>query len=107
MAVHVPVDRQAVRGHRFFPQVEAEVLAPLLEHATLAPDILDHGTEAPITTRSDAFDERRLRVVPLEVDAAVSLRGVAQQPDLALELDDRVLPEPLERGERLRHESPD
>ena len=83
------------------------MLGPLLEHTTPAPHRLDHRTEAAVTTRRQPFDQRRLRVVPLQLDAAVTVQRVAQQADLAAELRDGVLAEPLERRERLRHETAD
>src|SRR4051794_36589781 len=98
MAVGVPVDRQAVLFHRVLPQADVEVLRPLLEHTAAPPHRLDHRAEPAVAARRDALDEGRLRVVPLELHPAVALERVAQQPDLAGELGDGVLPEPLERG---------
>src|SRR6476661_1626769 len=44
VAIHVPVDREAVRGHRLVPPGDVEALGPLLECAAGPPDVLDDGT---------------------------------------------------------------
>src|SRR5688572_25176909 len=51
MAVHVPVDVEAVPCHGVGPPVQGEVLGPLLEGATVTPHVLDHGSEAAIAAR--------------------------------------------------------
>ena len=81
------------------------MLGPLLERAAVAPHVLDHRAEAAIAAADEALDHGGLGVVPLELDAVVAPELVAQQVDLALELLAGVLPEPLERGERLGHEA--
>ena len=67
--VHVPVDREALGRHRRLPALEAEVLAPFLERAALAPDPLDDPADdvegptgsdrgdRPIEGLAGAFDE--------------------------------------------------
>src|SRR5262249_22815002 len=101
-----PIGVEPFGRHGVEPPVEVEVLAPLLERATGAPDALDRATDATVTARRDAFGERRARVVPLHLRAR-SLARVAQEADLAAELVDTVPPEPLERRLRLRHEPTD
>ena len=48
VAVDVPLDVEPVAGHGLVPGVLAEVLAPLLERAAGAPDVLDDRAEAAI-----------------------------------------------------------
>jgi hypothetical protein len=105
--MHVPIDVQPLGGHRLLPVGEVEALAPFLEGPSGTPDALDDASDAAIAAARDAFDQRRARVVPLELDAADARRRVAQQVDLATQLVDSVLPEPLERRVRLRHEPAD
>ena len=89
------------------PEVEVEVLGPLLEAAAPPPDLLDHRAEPPVATGGDALGRGRLRVVPLELDAPVAAQLVSEEVHLAGELLPRVLTEPLERRERLGHEPAD
>src|SRR5690606_581169 len=105
--VDVPVDVEAVVGHGLEPQVEAEVLAPLLDRAAAAPRLLDHGAEASVAARRQTLDEAGLGVVPGELDTLGLAGAVAQQRDLALQLLGRVLAEPLERREWLGDEAAD
>src|SRR5262245_7336371 len=97
----IPVRVQALGVHRVEPAVEREMLAPFLERASVAPYPLDHAPDPAVAARRDAFGEGRGRVVPLELRAR-ALERVTQQLDLARELVDTVLPEPLERRVRLR-----
>ena len=103
---HVPVGVEALGVHRVDPAVEREVLAPLLERAARAPHALDDPADPAVAAARDALGERRRRVVPLHLRAR-ALGRVAQQRDLAPQLVDAVLPEPLERRVRLRHEATD
>src|SRR5690606_23169559 len=100
---------EAVVGHGLLPHVEAEVLAPLLERAALAPDLLDDRAEPAVAAAEEALDEAGAGVVPLELHALgpLGLHGVTQQVDLAAQLGLGVHAEPLERGERLGHEPAD
>src|SRR5947209_10395757 len=103
---HVPVGVEALGCHRVEPAAEVEALAPLLERPAVPPDAFDDATDAPVAPARDPLDERRRRVVPAELDAGLADRA-AQQPDLALQLVDTVLAEPLERCVRLGHETAD
>src|SRR5690606_525622 len=109
VAVAVPVHVEAVGLHGRLPALQAEVLAPLLEGPALAPDLLDDGPEAAVAAAEEALDDAGARVVPLDLDVAapLALHGVAQQADLAAQLGLGVRPEPLDRGEGLRHEPAD
>src|SRR5512132_3149879 len=106
MPRHVPVGIEPLGCHRIEPAAELEALAPLLERPAVPPDAFDDPTDATVAPACDPFDERRRRVVPAELHAGLADRA-AQQPDLALQLFDAVLAEPLERGVGLRHESAD
>src|SRR2546428_118146 len=46
VAVDEPVRRQAVALHGLFPQRQVEMLRPLLEGPTMAPDVLDDRADA-------------------------------------------------------------
>src|SRR5690606_20155000 len=98
---------EAVVGHRLQPPVEAEVLAPLLERAALAPDLLDDRAQPAVAPRQQALDQAGLRVVPGELEPLHLAGAVTQQADLPLQLLQRVLAEPLEGRERLGHEPAD
>src|SRR5262245_61627442 len=106
MPGHVPVGVEALGGHGVEPPAEVEPLAPLLERAALPPDTLDDASDAPVAAAGDPLRERRRRVVPPQLHAGLA-HGPAQQPDLAVELVDTVLAEPLERRVRLGHEPAD
>ena len=69
VAVDVPLEVEAVVGHGLEPQVEAEVLAPLLERAAPPPHLLDDRAEAAVAPRRQALDEGGLGVVPGELHA--------------------------------------
>src|SRR4030095_8370005 len=101
VAVHVPLEVEAVLGQGVEPQVEPEVLAPLLERAAPAPHGLDDRAQAAVAPGGQALDQGGLRVGPGELHALGRAGAVAQQRDLAAQLLGRVLPEPLERGEGL------
>src|SRR5256886_14429807 len=101
---HVPVGVEALGCHRVEPAAEVEALAPLLERPAVPPDAFDDTTDAPVAPARNPLDERRRRVVPAELHAGLA-DCAAQQPDLALQLVDTVLTEPLERCVRLGHES--
>ena len=105
VTVDVPVDIAAVDCHGLEPEVVVEVLRPLLERAAPAPDILDHRTQAAVPTTGDALCEGCLGIVPFELHAPGPSQIIAQQPDLARQLSHSVLAEPLERRERLGHET--
>src|SRR5690606_25988267 len=109
----VEVDTGAVEGDRGLlgPPVVAEVLAPAVEPAAVAPHALDHLAHAAVTARQQSFDDARLAVVVAEADRAsvplVGLDRFAQQPQstvggLVVELGG-----PLERRVRLRDETAD
>ncbi len=98
VAVDVPVDGEALGGHGVLPAAEVEHLAPLLERAALPPHPLDHRAEAPVAPAGDALGQGGPRVVPLQLHPLGLRGGVAQQADLAAQLGDRVLAEPLERA---------
>ena len=68
--------------------------------------VLDDPTNTAVTSTGDALGERGLRVVPFQLDAGHALGGVAEHADLAAQLGGGVLPEPLERRVRFRHEPP-
>ena len=102
----VPVGVEALGGHRVEPAVEHEALAPLLERAARAPDPLDDPADATVATRRDALGVRRRGIVPAHLRARLA-EVVADQVHLALQLGRAVLPEPLERRVRLRHEPAD
>ena len=73
-----------------------------------APDVLDDRAEAAIAAADEALDRWvALGSCHLMLHALGAAGVVAQQVDLALQLLDGVLPEPLERGERLGHEPAD
>ena len=107
VAVHVPLDVEPGLGHRLGPQRDVEVLAPLLERAAPAPHGLDDRAEPPVAPRRQPLGQRGLGVVPRELEGLGAPGRVAQQVDLAAQLLDRVLAEPLERRERLGHEPAD
>src|SRR5262245_53542643 len=48
MAMHVPVEGEALRLHRVGPARQVEALAPLLEGPASAPHPLDHPPDAPV-----------------------------------------------------------
>src|SRR5262249_60309598 len=58
VAVHVPVDREPLGGHGVLPQVERELLAPLLERAARPPYALDHCADPPVAAAGDPFGQR-------------------------------------------------
>src|SRR5690606_1465463 len=62
VAVDVPVEVEAGTGDGVDPEVVAEVLAPLLEDAAPAPDVLDDRAEPAVAPAHEAFDGRRRRV---------------------------------------------
>ena len=100
--VPVAVDR-VLEGHplgrqRLGPPVEVEVLGPLLEDAAVAPDVLDDVAHPPVAPAHHALGRGGPRIVPLEGEPPDPPGGVAEQPDLAGELLDGVLAEPLERA---------
>ena len=107
VAVHpgVDVDPAGVRGG--LPPLQVEVLGPLLEGASVPPHMLDHRAEPAVAPAGQAFGQGGRGVVPLELHAPGPAQVVAQQADLAPQLCGGVLPEPLERGERLGHEAAD
>ena len=81
------------------------MLAPLLERAALAPHLLDDRAEPAVAPAGDALGQRGLGVVPLELDAlARAAAASGSRPILRCSSSTRVLPEPLERRERLGHE---
>src|SRR5919204_3125772 len=102
----VPVGVEPFGGHGVEPSTKVESLAPFLERTAVTPDALDHPPDAPVAAAGDAFDERRRRGVPAQLHTRFADRA-PQQADLAFELVDAVLTEPLERRVRLGHESPD
>ena len=104
--VHVPVDREAVAGHGGLPEGEVEVLRPFLEDAARPPDVLEDRAEPAVASAGDAFDERGRGVVPTQLHAPITTQVVAQEVDLAPQVVDRVLPEPLEGRVGLGHEAP-
>ena len=63
------------------------------------------ATEAAVATAHDALGERRFGVVPLELRGALAAQRAAHEIDLAVQLFDPVLTEPLERRVRLGHEA--
>ena len=105
--IHVPLDIETVGGKRLEPEVDGEVFGPLLECAAVAPHVFDHGTESSVATAGDAFGERCPGVVPLELHTLGAAQVVLEQLHLAAKLFLGVLPEPLERGLRLRNKAAD
>src|SRR5581483_9045351 len=106
MAGHVPVRVEPLGRHGVEPPGQVELLPPLLERAAGPPHPLDHRTDPAVAPAHDALREGRPRIVPAQLGAALA-EVVAEQPDLAGELLDRVLAEPLERGVRLGNEPAD
>lgn len=48
MAVYVVLEGHAVACHGVGPELQVEVLAPLLEDPAVSPDVLDDGPQAPV-----------------------------------------------------------
>ena len=91
--------------HGLVPPVEVEALGPLLERAARPPHLLDDRADAAVAAAGDALGQRGPGVVPLQLHALDRAGGVTQQVDLALQLVDGVLAEPLERRVGLGHEA--
>ena len=107
VAVDGVLEGHPVGGEGVGPQVEVEVLGPLLEGAAVAPHLLDDRAHAPVAPADDALGGRGLRVVPADGQAPHRPGGVAEQVDLAGQLLDGVLAEPLERRLHLGDEAAD
>src|SRR6478672_6118116 len=69
------VDAGAVEGARrgLGPAVVGEVLAPAVEAAAVAPDLLDDRADPAVTTREQSLDGAGLAVVVAEADRAAVL----------------------------------
>ena len=93
------------------PAVVGEVLAPAVEPAAVAPDLLDHRADPAVAAGEQSLDDAGLAVVVAEADrAAVLLVGAHDIAQLAQPVVGGLVVElgrPLERRVRLGHEAAD
>src|SRR6478735_8786375 len=77
LAGGVPVDVDARTGQcacgGLHPAVVGEVLAPAVEAAAVAPDLLDDAADAAVPARQQSLDDAGLAVVVAETDRAGEL----------------------------------
>ena len=97
---------QPLRRQGLLPQREVETLGPLLECAPGPPHPLDHRAHTTVAPAGHALGRRCRRLVPADGEPPGGAGLLAQQVDLALQLVDRVLAEPLEGRVRLGDEPP-
>ena len=93
------------------PAVVGEVLAPAVEPAAVAPDLLDDRADPAVAAREQSLDDAGLAVVVAEADRpAVPLVGADDVAQLLQPLVGGLVVElggPLERRVRLGHEAAD
>ena len=87
------------------------MLAPAVEPAAVAPDLLDDPSDAAVAARQESLDDAGLAVVITEADGAgealVGANCIAQLRQPGVGLVGRQLADPLERRVRLGHEATD
>ena len=100
----VEVRGQARILYGLFPSVIFKELAPAVEFGAPLPGQIDGLSQAPVTPSQDPFHQAGPGIVILEMDVLQVGEGIFQQHMLPVELFFGILPHPLERGIRLRHE---
>ena len=89
-------------GEDLHPRVEVKAVRPAVEAQAAAVRLEQDRVELPVAARKHGLEEARLRAVVVDGQLARGHRGF-QQLLLSLERLDRILAEPLERREGLRH----
>src|SRR5262245_5572947 len=77
------------------PFVELKMFSPSVKSTTKLPRSLNHGAKPSVTTRNDAFQQRSLRVMNLDLDP-IATAELPQHSLLCFDRFDVLLRTPLE-----------